>query len=105
MNGTEIREARRRTGITRADLARVFLVGESTVYRWETSRIVRADPLFAELLKAFVGASEGGKPWLVGISLRALLSISTNPTAALFGLLRYTHAGEHNDGESEAKPT
>jgi len=87
MSGDDVRRARRRLCLSRVDVARILIVGESTVYRWETTAgPIKIDPLHGELVRVLRVVSALPNAPEIGDALR--LAIPAEPIAALALLLR-----------------
>jgi transcriptional regulator with XRE-family HTH domain len=85
MNGSDIRAARLRLTITQAELARIFVVDQTTIYRWEALAEARIDPLHRELALLLVGVSASPNAAHYGAEL--VLALEEGPAFALHVLL------------------
>lgn len=94
MKGSDITQARGRLGLSRADLARILHIAQTTAFRWETSSSPRMDPLQRELVAVMVRVSMGDDAWKRGQELRAALDRA--PMFALHVLLGLAYRGIRN---------
>jgi transcriptional regulator with XRE-family HTH domain len=85
MTGHQLRVARARLGISQADLARVLLVTESSISRWENSDAPKIDPTHRELLLVVVQVSNLPDAREHGQDIT--LGLRASSTYALFCLL------------------
>lgn len=85
MNAFDLKGARDRLGLSRAELAQILGVGFSTIYRWEELPVQRMDPLHQQLCLQVLGISSHDLAHVYGRVLRDALKSS--PTYALFVLL------------------
>lgn len=85
MNGSDIRAARLRLTITQAELARIFVVDQTTIYRWEAIAEARIDPLHRELALLLVGVS--ASPHAANYGAQLVGALEEGPAFALHVLL------------------
>jgi ribosome-binding protein aMBF1 (putative translation factor) len=90
MNGTEIKRARGRLGISRIDLSNILNVAQTTIYRWEQSGAARIDPLQRELALQLVGIAASPHAYEYGQAMKSALE-SCGPTYALYVLLKIVY--------------
>jgi len=85
MTAFDLKDARDRLGLSRAELAQILGVGFSTIYRWEELPVQRMDPFHRQLCLQVLGIATHELAHVYGRALRDALKSSS--TYALFVLL------------------